>query len=316
MIEKIPILILAGPTAVGKTSTSIEVAKKLNGEIISSDSMQIYKYMNIGTAKVTKEEMQDIKHYMIDEIYPDEKFSVSDFQERANFYIKDIYNRKKLPIVVGGTGLYINSLIYDLDFTKAVSNKEFRKKCENDIEKYGNEYLYEKLKLIDPDSLDRIHLNDTKRVIRALEIYHETGKPMSTYYKDFRKPNHLYKIAMITLNIDRKELYKRIDLRVDLMLEKGLIDEVKSLLKKGYNETLTSMQGLGYKEIIKYLNNQYDYKEAVRVLKRDSRRFAKRQLTWFRRDKKIKWINVDEFKTQQDIVDEILNYTKKKLELV
>ena len=316
MSEKIPILILVGPTAVGKTSTSIKVAKKLNGEIISSDSMQIYKYMNIGTAKVTKEEMQGIKHYMIDEIYPDEKFSVSDFQERANSYIKDIYNRKKLPIVVGGTGLYINSLVYDLDFTKAISNKEFRKKCENDIKKYGNEYLYEKLKIIDPDSLDRIHLNDTKRIIRALEIYYETGKPMSIYYKKFRKPNHLYKIAMIALNIDRKELYNRIDLRVDLMLEKGLIDEVKSLLKKGYNETLTSMQGLGYKEVIKYLNNQYDYKEAVRVLKRDSRRFAKRQLTWFRRDKQIKWINADEFETQQDIVDEIFNYAKKKLELV
>lgn len=316
MNEKIPILILVGPTAVGKTSTSIAVAESLNGEIVSSDSMQIYKYMDIGTAKVTEDEKKGIKHYLVDEIYPDEQFSVSDFQAKANQYIKDIYERGKLPIVVGGTGLYVNSLVYNLDFTKAVSNEEFREKCEDDIKKFGNEYLYDKLKKIDPESLDRIHLNDTKRIIRALEIYHETGKPMSTYYKNFRKPNPLYKIAMIGLNRDRKGLYNRIDMRVDIMLEEGLVDEVKSLLKKGYNENLTSMQGLGYKEIIKYLNTEYTYEEAIRILKRDSRRFAKRQLTWFRRDSRIKWINVDEFDDQQDIVHEIVDYTKKKLELI
>ena len=316
MSEKIPILILVGPTAVGKTSTSIAVAEKLDGEIVSSDSMQIYKHMDIGTAKVTTEEMQGIKHYMIDEILPDEKFSVSDFQEKANHYIKNIYAKDKLPIVVGGTGLYVNSLVYDLDFSKTVSNEDFRKKCENDIQKFGNEYLYEKLKKIDPDSLDRIHMNDTKRLIRALEIFHETGEPMSKYSKNFRRPSPLYEIIMIGLNRDRKQLYDRINLRVELMLEEGLVDEVKSLLEKGYDKDLTSMQGLGYKEVIKYLNNEYDYEEAIRVLKRDSRRFAKRQLTWFRRDKRIKWINVDEFDNHQDIMREIVDYAKKNLELI
>lgn len=316
MRKKIPILILVGPTAVGKTSTSITVAEELNGEIISSDSMQIYRYMDIGTAKVTKEEMHGIKHYLIDEINPDEQFSVSDFQEKANFYIEDIHKRGKLPIIVGGTGLYVNSLAYDLDFSKTISNESFRKKCEDDIEKHGNEHLYEKLKQIDPESLGRIHLNDTKRIIRALEVFHETGSPMSKQYKNFRKPNPIYEIAMIGLNRDRKELYDRIDMRVDLMLKEGLVDEVKALLKLGFDKDSTSLQGLGYKEVIKYLNNEYDYEEAITVLKRDSRRFAKRQLTWFRRDKRIEWINVDEFDNQQDIVHEIVDYTKKKLELI
>ncbi|MTI48129.1 tRNA (adenosine(37)-N6)-dimethylallyltransferase MiaA [Sporosalibacterium faouarense] len=315
MSGKIPLLVLIGPTAVGKTSTSIKVAQNLNGEIISADSMQIYEYMDIGTAKVTEDEMENIEHYMVGEILPDEDFSVSDFQDKANEYIEKIYSKGKLPMVVGGTGLYINSLVYNLDFTNAVSNPQLREEYLNEAEIHGNEVLVKKLKKIDPESAERIHINDTKRLVRALEIYHETGNPMSKYYKNFRQPNDDYNIVMIGLNMDRKKLYDRINKRVDIMLESGLIDEVKSLLDKGYDKNLTSLQGLGYKEIISYLNGEYTYDEAIEILKRDSRRFAKRQLTWFRRDKRIKWVMVDEFDSQGEIVKEITEYVEKKLEL-
>lgn len=309
---KKPLFILVGPTAIGKTSLSIELAKRLNGEIISADSMQIYKYMDIGTAKITNEEKECINHFMIDEVNPDEEFSVSDFQCRANNYIEEIYSRGKLPMIVGGTGLYVNSLIYDLDFTSSVSNWNLRKKYEREAEEYGNEHLYEKLKNIDPESAKRIHINNTKRVIRALEVYNETGKPMSDFYKDFRKPNEKLNISMIGLTMDREKLYERINQRIDIMMNQGLVLEVKTLLEKGYNQKLTSMQGIGYKEIIKYLNGEYSLEEATLLIKKGSRRYAKRQLTWFRREERIHWINLDDFDNKTDLINSIIEYTKRK----
>lgn len=313
MTKKKPLFILVGPTAVGKTSTSINLAKQLNGEIISADSMQIYKYMDIGTAKVTDEEKQGIKHYLVDEIFPNEKFSAADFQKRANKYISQILVKDKMPIVVGGTGLYVNSLVYDLDFTKAISNNELRKKFESEASRYGNDYVMEKLKEVDLKSAKRIHINDTKRIIRALEVYHETGKPMSESYNNFRKPNPLYDIAFVGLYMDRKKLYDRINYRVDKMIEEGLIDEVKNLINMGYDKDLASMQGLGYKEIINWLDGKYDFEEAIRILKRDSRRFAKRQLTWFRRDNRIKWFDVEKCSDKKDLSKNIANYVREKL---
>ncbi|WIV10937.1 tRNA (adenosine(37)-N6)-dimethylallyltransferase MiaA [Proteiniborus sp. MB09-C3] len=311
--KKPPLIIIAGPTAVGKTSVSIEVAKNINGEIISADSMQIYKYMDIGTAKISKTEMNGIEHYLIDEIYPDDSFSVSDFQSKATEYIALIRDRGKLPIVVGGTGLYINSLVYDLDFTQAISNWELRSKYIEKAKQYGNQCIYEELKELDIESANRIHINDTKRIIRALEIYHETGKPMSYFYKDFRKENDKYNIIFIGLTMDRDKLYERINRRVDIMIESGLIEEVKKLLNMGYSEDLVSMQGLGYKEIIQYLKGNYSLDESIEILKRDSRRYAKRQLTWFRRDKNIEWINIHDFDNSNKLIDCVVKNIKEKL---
>lgn len=309
------LILIVGPTAIGKTSISIELAKRINGEIISADSMQIYKKMNIGTAKVRDEETKGINHYMINEVYPDEEFSVCNFQELAYKYISDIYSKNKIPIVVGGTGLYINSLVYNLDFTEAVSNQKLRDKYYNMAEVYGNEYIHEMLKEVDKKSYNRIHVNDTKRIVRALEVYYETGKPMSENYKKFREPNPDFNIVMIGLNMDRKKLYKRINKRVDMMIDEGLITEVKGLMDEGYTEDLTSIKGLGYKEIIGYINNDYELEEAIEILKRDTRRFAKRQLTWFRRDKRVNWIDVDEYDSKKQIVNRIISILNDNINL-
>jgi tRNA dimethylallyltransferase len=314
-MSKKPLLILVGPTAVGKTAISIDVAKAINAEIISADSMQIYKFMDIGTAKISKEEMKNIKHYMINEIYPDEEFSVSDFQKKAYENIDTILNKGKLPMVVGGTGLYINSLVYDLDFTRAVSNWSLRNEFLEKAEQFGNEYIHDNLKQVDPESAERIHINDTKRIIRALEVYYDTGTPMSKYYNSFRQYSGIFNLTMLGLNMDRKELYDRINIRVDDMISNGLINEVNNLLNMGYSENYVSMQGLGYKEIVKYLKGQYSLDEAVDILKRDSRRFAKRQLTWFRRDERIHWINIDDFDNKNSIVEYIINYVKERFEI-
>lgn len=300
-MNKKPLLMLVGPTAVGKTNLSVELAKALNGEIISADSMQIYEYMDIGTAKITDVEKKGIVHHLIDEVTPEVDFSVSDFQKKASSYIDDIVSRGKLPIVVGGTGLYINSLIYDLDFTSSVSNWNLRYEYKEKANAYGNEYIYDELKNVDPLSAERIHVNDTNRVIRALEVYYETGKPMSLCYKDFRKPRDEFDIVMIGLRMDREKLYERINKRIDIMIEQGLIDEVKSLIDRGYSENLTSMQAIGYKEVISYLKDNCSLDETVEILKRQSRRYAKRQLTWFRKEKRVNWIDVDEFDTIDDI---------------
>ncbi|WDV47831.1 tRNA (adenosine(37)-N6)-dimethylallyltransferase MiaA [Clostridiaceae bacterium M8S5] len=312
-MKKKPLIILAGPTAVGKTSISIDIAKKINGEIISGDSMQVYKYMDIGTAKIKQSEMKNVPHYMIDEFTPDEEFNVSIFKSKCEKYIDLILSHNKVPMIVGGTGLYLNSIIYELDFTKAVSNKELRDKYTKLALEYGNKYIYDKLVEIDPISAERIHINDTKRIIRALEIYYDTGKPMSDFYKDFRKYNDKYDFVYFALNMDRKKLYDRINMRVDMMIEEGLISEVEELLNKGYDKNLVSMQGLGYKEMVSYLNGYISLEEAIEVLKRDTRRFAKRQLTWFRREKYVNWVNVDDFLGKDGIVDYITNKIHDKL---
>lgn len=315
MKEKDNLVVLLGPTAVGKTSISIELAKKINGEIISADSMQIYKYMDIGTAKITKDEMDDIPHYMIDIIYPDEEFTVADFKKRASEYIRQINDRNNIPMIVGGTGLYINSIVYELKFARVKPNEKFRNKWNNIADKYGNQYIYEELKNADPLSAKRINVNDRKRIIRALEILHETGKPMSYYNKNFRKETEEYNLVMIGFTMDRAKLYSRINKRVDNMLEQGLIEEVKMLMDMGYTKDLVSMQGIGYKEVIDYLEGNIELNQMIEILKRNTRRFAKRQLTWFRRDNRIKWIDVDQFDSIDSISIYLADYILKSLNI-
>lgn len=316
MNKRIPLIILVGPTGIGKTDLSIKLAKFLNCEIISADSMQNYKFMNIGTAKIKDEEKDDIKHYLIDEIYPDEEYNVSKFQQNSEEYIKHIYNNNKIPMIVGGTGLYINSIVYDLDFSNTISNPEFREELNEEAKKYGNEYIFEKLKKVDIVSSERIHKNDTKRIIRALEIYNETGKPMSDFYINFRKHSSKYDIAFIGLTRDRSKLYDRINKRVDIMMQEGLVNEVKDILDMGYNKNLTSLQGLGYKEVIDYLDGKYGLEDAVETLKRDTRRFAKRQLTWFRRDDRIRWFNFEDYESKDVMRNDIIQYVQKVLNLL
>ena len=312
MIKKKPLFILVGPTAVGKTSISIELAKRLNGEIISADSMQIYKDMDIGTAKIKEDETKGVKHYLIDEVSPEVEFSVSDFQSRTHKYIDEILNKDKLPMVVGGTGLYINSLIYDLNFSVSVSNWKLREEYEELAKIHGKQYIHDKLRLVDSVSADRLHANDTKRVIRALEVYNETGKPMAEYYKDFRKPNDDFEIVMIGLSMDRAKLYERINKRVDLMMDQGLIEEVKGLVDMGYGEKLTSMQAIGYKEVIDHLKGKCPLDETIDIIKQGSRRYAKRQLTWFRKEERVHWLDLDCYENNEDLINDIVNYTNDK----
>lgn len=302
------LFILMGPTAVGKTSASIEMAKRLNGEIVSADSMQIYKYMDIGTAKITKDEMQGIPHYMVDIAYPDEAFTVSNYKQLATQHISKINSEGKLPIVVGGTGLYINSLVYKLNFASVPPMDDYRIELEHLANNHGNEYIHTMLQKIDEDSANRISTKDRKRIIRALEIFKSTGKTMTEYNKDFRVENEDYNVSMICLNMNRDKLYSRINQRVDIMIEQGLVEEVKHILSLGYNRNLTSLQGIGYKEIIMYLNNECTLEEAIDKIKQGSRNYAKRQLTWFRRDNRIKWIDVDDFQDMKELCDNIENY--------
>lgn len=304
------LLVLMGPTAIGKTSISVELAKQLDGEIISADSMQIYKYMDIGTAKIKKEETQGIKHHMIDIVYPDEDYSVQNFQRQGKNLIRDINSKDKLAMLVGGTGLYINSLTYKLNFAGVAKDEEIRNKYENLALKHGNKYLHEKLYDIDRKSYEKINVRDLKRIVRALEIYEITGKTMSEYNKDFRKPNDEYNLKMFCLNMNRKKLYERINLRVDQMIQEGLIEEVKEILNMGYDKNLTSLKAIGYKEIIMYLEGEISIEEAIEMIKKSSRNYAKRQLTWFRRDDRIEWIDIDNFKSTNQIVDYIQKQIK------
>ena len=305
--------IITGPTGIGKSKLSLEIAKSLNGEIISSDSMQIYKYMDIGTAKISSDEMNNIPHYLIDLLYPDEDFTVSDFKIKAKKIVTEINNAQKLPIVVGGTGLYINSLVYNLDFTQVVFDEEIRSKYEDIAKNNGLDYLHDILKKLDPKSSERISINDKKRVIRALEIYEITGKTMSEYNKNFREKNKEYNLIMICLNMDRKKLYERINNRVDLMIEEGLLEEVKSILKMGYSPDLVALQGIGYKEIIMYLEGTLTLEESIELIKQKSRNYAKRQLTWFRRDDRFKWIDIDEFQDLYSLKNFTRNYILENL---
>lgn len=305
-MKKIPLIILTGPTAVGKTALSIELAKDLNAEIISADSMQIYEYMDIGSAKVTKKEMDGVIHHMIDEVKPDFAFSVSEFQNRANKYIKEIANKGKNVLVTGGTGLYLNSLIYNMDFAKSNSNSKIREELEKELKEKGIDYMHEKLKSLDSDAASRIHKNNTKRVIRAIEVCLD-GKKMQDFSSDL-KYNEDYLPIIIVLNRDRENLYNRINKRVDIMMESGLVKEVKKLLDMGYDKNLISMQGIGYKEIVKYLEGEYTLDEAVEIIKRDSRRYAKRQITWFKRYKDSKWFDLEKYDNMEVLKEDILNF--------
>lgn len=310
---KKPLIVIAGPTACGKTNLSIQLAKKIDAEIISADSMQVYKYMDIGTAKPTKEEMENIPHYLIDEIEPDEEFNVAIFQEKAKKYLEMIYNKNKIPILVGGTGFYIQALVYDINFMETNSDYEYRSYLEKLAKEKGNQYIHEILKKVDPVSALKIHPNNVKRVIRALEYYKQTNKPISQHNEEEKnKKVSPYNTAFFCLNMKRETLYKRIEQRVDKMIEAGLIEEVQALLKKGYSPDLVSMQGLGYKEIVPYLQGKISLEEAIYILKRDTRHFAKRQLTWFKRQENPYWINIDDFGFDMDIIlAKMLNYIEE-----
>ena len=309
-MNKPRLLILTGPTAVGKTEISIELAKKLNGEIISADSMQVYRYMDIGSAKITQDEMRSIKHHLIDILDPSEDFNVYQFKLLAKNALSDIISRGKLPIVVGGTGFYIQALLYDIVFAEGENtNSEYRKELEALAVQKGVKYLHDMLKDIDPESFKTIHENDTKRVIRALEYYHDTNEKISDHNVIQKQNESPYDFRYIVLNDDRKYIYDRIDTRVDEMIAKGLVDEVKSLKEKGYGMNNISMQGLGYKEIISYLDGEYDLDEAIRIIKRDSRHFAKRQLTWFKRERNVIFVDKQDFQRDND---KIINYIIKK----
>lgn len=289
--KKEPLVILTGPTASGKTSLSVELARRINGEIISADSMQVYRGMDIGSAKVTPSEMQGIPHYLIDELQPSEEFHVVRFQELAKQYIRQIREKNRIPILVGGTGFYIQAVLYDIDFTENGSDTSYRDHLQQLADTEGPETLHRMLKEVDPDSALAIHANNVKRVIRALEYYQETGEPISKHNNEERQKLSPYNFAYFVLNDLRENIYKNIDLRVDRMMEQGLLEEVRRLQSEGCTRDMVSMQGLGYKEMLDYLDGKYPLDEAVRILKRDTRHFAKRQLTWFRRERDVLWIN-------------------------
>ena len=310
---KEPLIILTGPTAVGKTKASIELAKAVNGEIISADSIQVYKYMDIGSAKITKEEMQGIPHYLIDAKEPNEEFNVTIFQSLAKKYIDEIRSKGRLPIIVGGTGFYIQSVLYDINFTENDNDMTYRNELYRLSEQKGAEYVYVMLCEVDPEYAATVHANNQKRIIRALEYFHETGQRLSDHNEKQRENKSPYNFAYFVLNDDRKKLYERIELRIDLMLEEGLIKEVKSLLDKGYERSLVSMQGLGYKEIAAFLEGEMTLDEAVYILKRDTRHFAKRQLTWFNREKEVIFLNKQDFNYDEDLLlNEMLKILKEK----
>ena len=286
-----PLVILAGPTAVGKTELSIRLAKRINGAIISADSMQVYKYMDIGSAKIMPDEMEGVKHYLIDELDPSDEFNIVRSQQTAKDALKEICANGQIPIIAGGTGFYIQALLYDIDFTHQDSDEAFRKEMADYAAEYGAEALHEKLKEIDPVSYKTIHANNTKRVIRALEYYRMTGQPISAHNEQEHQKVSPYNFAYFVLTDDRKHLYDRIDYRVDLMMKKGLVDEVKNLYDMGYHKDMVSMQGLGYKELLSYLDGECSLEEAVYIIKRETRHFAKRQLTWFRRERDVIWLD-------------------------
>lgn len=296
MSNKKPLVILTGPTAVGKSSLSILLAKAIDGEIISADSMQVYKHMDIGSAKITPEEMDGIEHHLIDILEPHEEFHVVRFQALAKEAIQNIYAKGKIPILVGGTGFYIQSVLYDIDFTENEEDESLRNRLEEFAKKEGNEALFERLRSIDPESCNIIHANNIKRVIRAIEFYEKTGKPISEHNKEQRGKISPYNFAYFVLDDDRAKLYEKIDARVDAMLNSGLLDEVKALKEMGCTPDMVSMQGLGYKEILDYLDEKCTLEDAVYRIKRDTRHFAKRQLTWFRREPDVIRVSREDFK--------------------
>lgn len=304
------LLIIAGPTAIGKTSLSIKLAKALNGEIISTDSMQIYKYMDIGSAKISKDEMDGVIHHMIDVVDPKDPVSVADYKEKADKAIQDILSRNKLPILVGGTGLYINALTCNMNFTEANKDENYRSELESLAEEKGNEFIHNMLKDIDPISYNEIHYNNRKRVIRALEVYKLTNKPFSSFNLGEEIYNGPYEVKYYVLDMNREALYDRINLRVDIMMKNGLLEECIKLREMGYNSSMQSMQGIGYKEMFYYLDNKITLDDAIEMIKKGSRNYAKRQLTWFRRDPRAIFINKDNL-SEEEIFNKILLDYKK-----
>lgn len=312
MLMKKPLIVIAGPTACGKTDISIELANRIGGEIISGDSMQVYKLMNIGTAKVTHEEMCGIPHFLVDELYPDEPYNVMIFQKKAKEYMKGINERGHIPLLVGGTGFYINALVYDNDFLEeeASARGEFYKIAEQK----GVEELHRMLSEVDPEYATEIHANNVKRVARALEHYRLTGEKMSEHNKNSKQKESPYNMAFFILHMDREKLYERINLRVDMMMQNGLEAEVRNLVNMGYSSELVSMQGLGYKEFIPYFNGEITLEEAVENIKKFTRHFAKRQLTWFRRQTNGTWIDTGEITKEQTL--ELMTAVLREKEII
>lgn len=312
-MTKKPFVVLTGPTAVGKTALSIALAKAINGSIISADSMQVYKHMDIGSAKIMPEEMDGVKHYLVDEFEPDEEFHVARFTERAKECLEEIYAEGKVPILVGGTGFYIQAVLYDIDFSKQDADGEYRQELEALAQEKGAEHLHAMLKEVDPESAETIHANNIKRVIRALEFYHLTGTKISEHNETERQKESPYNFAYFVLTDDRAKLYERIDKRVDIMVEKGLVDEVKKLKDMGYHREMVSMQGLGYKEILDYLDGKITLEEAIYIIKRETRHFAKRQLTWFRRENDVIWFDKGAYhQSEEAILADMMKILKDK----
>lgn len=313
-MKKKPLVVLTGPTAVGKTKASIGLAKVIGGEIISADSMQVYEYMNIGSAKIRPEEMQGVPHYLIDDLKPWDEFHVVRFQQMAKNAMEQIYANGHIPIVVGGTGFYIQALLYDIDFTDTAQDDTYRAELENLVKEKGAAYLHNMLRKVDPKSAEDIHANNVKRVIRALEYYRQTGQKMSEHNEEERRKESPYEFVYFVLNAPRERLYARIDRRVDQMIEEGLVDEVKHLKELGCTKEMVSMQGLGYKEILAYLDGGYDLDTAVYTIKRDTRHFAKRQLTWFRRERQVTWIQKEVYDYDEDrILKAMLSHLEGKI---
>lgn len=312
MVEKKPLIILTGPTAAGKTSLSIALAKKIGGEIISADSMQVYKDMNIGTAKITQEEMAGVPHYLVDILDPSEPFHVVEFQKRAKEAMEEIYSHGKIPIVVGGTGFYIQALLYDINFSDHEEKEEYRQELFRLSESKGKEYLHAMLQEVDPEYAANVHANNVKRVIRALEYYKETGQKLSEHNEEQQQRVSPYTFAYFVLHHERSILYDRINRRVDQMMEEGLLSEVQSLAERGYTRDMVSMQGLGYKEFFDYFDKKATLEEVVETIKQETRHFAKRQLTWFRRERDVIWLDKGDYETEEAILDEMLRHLKDR----
>lgn len=313
-MDRKPLIILAGPTAVGKTSLSIRLAKETGGEIISADSMQVYRHMDIGSAKITKEEMDGVSHYLVDVLEPEEEFNVVRFQQMAKEAAEKIWEKGKIPLVVGGTGFYIQALLYDIDFTENDGDESYRRQLEQKAsDEEGASELYEMLKTVDPKAAQKIHPRNIKRIIRALEFYHQTGRKISEHNEIQRQKESPYNYAYFVLTDERSRLYERIDQRVDLMMEQGLLDEVRYLKERGVRKDSTAMQGLGYKELYAYLEGEYPLDEAVRIIKRDTRHFAKRQLTWFKRERDVIWADKSVIGQEEEkLADYMLGHLREK----
>ena len=310
--EKKPLIVLTGPTAVGKTALSIQLARRIGGEIISADSMQVYRHMDIGTAKIRLEEMDGVPHHLIDILEPTEDFNVVRFQALARAAAEDIYSRGKIPIVAGGTGFYIQALLNDIDFTQIDENTQFREEMERLAAEQGAEVLHERLRAVDPESAEAIHANNVKRVIRALEYYEQTGEKISAHNEAERAKTSPYHFFYYVLNTDRTVLYERIEKRIDEMMEEGLVEEVRQLQAMGCRRDSVAMQGLGYKEILDYLDGACTLEDAIYKIKRDTRHFAKRQITWFKREKHVTWINKKDYNYDEDKILEVMLESIKK----